>query len=373
VQRRTLGILYARGRRRATVLEHPEPAILRLAERLRSAALAENRDRFGSSPWRFLLCTPPSIAAEVWFSDLATGMRHAGIVVRRLPPFAPVDAALLDEFRPSVVVLLDQARALAGVDLAALREHKRTHGCLRLFIPTRDDFFAPAGPLGADESRRLRRDVAGDGADAFLSLYEPETFARLHRAWADAGFRCLSVPQSGNPLEDHPVDAPRVHDWFHASVCTTERLRLTWHELRPIVARHRGDWAGEGWGFGGRSSPFAEMPARYAAARVALAPLLPALRREPLELTHRVFEAAACGAFQITSSSPVSRRYFSERALVCARNGGDFVRLFERYLGRPDERTRVVEQALTELYAAHTVFHRIEALLAGLDALAARV
>jgi spore maturation protein CgeB len=139
------------------------------------------------------------------------------------------------------------------------------------------------------------------------------------------------------------------------------------------VARHRGDWAGEGWGFGGRSIPFAEMPARYAAARVALAPLLPALRREPLELTHRVFEAAACGAFQITSSSPVSRRYFSERALVCARNGGDFVRLFERYLGRPDERTRVVEQALTELYAAHTVFHRIEALLAGLDALAARV
>jgi spore maturation protein CgeB len=119
--------------------------------------------------------------------------------------------------------------------------------------------------------------------------------------------------------------------------------------------------------------PFAEMPARYGRSRVALAPLLPALRREPFELTHRVFEAAACGAFQITSLSPVSRRYFSERALICARDGGDFVRLFEAYAGRPDERNRVAEEALVELYAGHTTFHRVEALLAGLEPLATRV
>ena len=299
-------------------------------------------------------------------------MRHTGVAVRRLPAFAPVDAALLDDVRPNVVVALDQQQALARVDLAALRDYKHAHGCLRLFIPTRDDLFA-GGPLGADEARRLRRDVDGGGADALLSLYEPETFDRVWADWAAAGFRYVSLAQSGNPLEDHPADVARSHDYFHASVCTPERLRLTWHELRPIVARHRGDWAGLGWGFGEPTISFAEMPARYGASRIALAPLLPALRREPFELTHRVFEAAACGAFQITSLSPVSRRYFSERALVCARDGDDFVRLFERYLDRPDERNRVAEQALIELYAGHTVFHRIEALLAALAPLASRV
>jgi hypothetical protein len=364
--------MYARGRLRRAAVEPAEPSIVRLGERLRQAALAEYRGRFATTKWRFLLCTPPSIAAEVWFADLESGMRHAGVPVRRLPAFATVDAALLDEFRPTVVVALDQEPALASIDLSALRDYKRTHGCLRLFVATRDDIFAP-GALSAEERRRLQRAIDGDGADAFMSLYEPECFQRAHRAWLDAGFRCVSVPQSGNPLEDYPHAVDRVHDYFYASVCTPDRLRATWNELRPIVWHHRGDWAGEGWGFGGGPVSFAEMPSRYGASRIALAPLLPSLRCDAFELTHRVFEAAACGAFQITSLSPVTRRFFSERALVGARDGKELAQLFEHYVVLRDERDRIAERALVELYAGHTVFHRIEALLAGLQPLANRV
>jgi hypothetical protein len=370
--RRALAVLYARGRRRHSATEGPEPSLLRLGERLRAAAIDENRDRFSGSAWRFLLCTPPSPAAEVWFADLESGMRHAGVSVRRVPAFAKVDAALLDDVRPTVVVALDRDETLACIDLGALREHKRRRGCLRLFVATRDDLFSAAA-MSEAETRRLQRAVNGDGADAFVSLYERESFPRLFRAWSDAGFRSISVPQSGNPLEDHPCDTLRVHDYFYASVCTPERLDATWNELRPILWRHRGDWAGEGWGFGGRAVSFAEMPARYGASRIALAPLLPSLRRDAFELTHRVYEAAACGAFQISTLSPITRRFFSERALVCARDGDDFVRLFEHFVGRADERNRYAEQALIELYAGHTVFHRIEALLAALTALDSHV
>jgi hypothetical protein len=361
-------MLYARGLRRDSVVEPADPSILRLGERLRRGSLDENDGRFRTTAWRFLLCTPPSIAAEVWFTDLANGMRHAGVPVRLLPALSSVDAALLDEFRPNVVVALDREPALSCIDLVALRDYKRAHGCLRLFVPTRDDIFA-LGAMSQDESRRLKRAVDGDSADAFMSLYEPELFARAFRPWVDAGFRYLSVPQSGNPLEDYPRDVARVHDYFYASACTPERLRSTWRELRPIVRRYRGDWAGEGWGFGGSTVSFADMPARYGAARIALAPLLPSLRYEPFELTHRVFEAAACGAFQISSLSPITRRFFSERALVCARDANEFVRLFEHFVHRPDERNRLAETALVELYAGHTVFHRIEALLAGVESL----
>jgi spore maturation protein CgeB len=49
------------------------------------------------------------------------------------------------------------------------------------------------------------------------------------------------------------------------------------------------------------------------------------------------------------------------------------VRLFEHFVHRRDERDRIAEQALVELYGGHTVFHRIEALLAELESLASRV
>ena len=89
-----------------------------------------------------------------------------------MPAFAKVDAAFLDDFRPTVVVALDRDETLACIDLAALREHKRTHGCLRLFVPTRDELVT-AGAMSENETRRLERAVSGDSADAFVSLYEP--------------------------------------------------------------------------------------------------------------------------------------------------------------------------------------------------------
>jgi DNA phosphorothioation-dependent restriction protein DptG len=55
---------------------------------------------------------------------------------------------------------------------------------------------------------------------------------------------------------------------------------------------------------------------------------------------------------------------------VCAGDGAEFVRLFEHFVERGDERNRHAEQALVELYAGHTVFHRIEALLDALGPLA---
>jgi hypothetical protein len=193
-------------------------------------------------------------------------MRHVGIPVRRLPAFARVDAALLDEFRPNVVVALDQEPSLACVDLVALREYKRAHGCLRLFVATRDDVFEPAEMTEGD-ARRLQRAIAGDGADAFMSLYEPECFPRMQRAWVDAGFRSISVPQSGNPIHDVPRDVPRVHDYFYTSVCTPERLRATWSELRGIVAIIAATGPARDGLRGTRRSRPRTMPARFGLRR----------------------------------------------------------------------------------------------------------
>ncbi len=372
MQRRMLAALYARGARRASPAERTDPSLIELGTALRRACLEEREREHAASKWRILLCTPPSLAADVWFSDLASGMRHTGLPSYQLPSLSRVDAALLDELRPNVVLALDSDRALDCIDLDALAAHKRKHGCLRLFIPTRYVHLAFGGALTDGDRRRLQRAIDGRGADAFVSLYEPEFFPLAHRAWVDAGFTYVSLPQSGNPIDDYPREGLRTCDYFYASAATSERFTQTWSELRSVLWHYRGDWAGEGWGFGSPVVPFAEMPDRYARARIALAPLLRSLRSQPLELTHRVFEAAACGAFQLTTLSPITRRFFSPDALVAARDGDEFVAMFARYVGDRAARERHAMQALRELYAAHTVFHRISAFLDALDGLADR-
>lgn len=338
-----------------------------MAESTRARAIAAARDRHRGR-LRLLICEPPSLAAQVWSRDLAAGARHMGLEVRLIGEGDRVTDELLQTLHPEVVILLDGPDLERRVDLEALARHKRRRGCLRLFVP----FDAAGGAGAALEERRIDLYRRGLGPDAACSLFEAEYYARHHRRLQEAGVPYVPLPQSGNPLEDAPVAAARTRDWFYASVGTPERLEASWEALPPILRRSRGDWAGSHWGFGGSPVPFAAMPARYAAARVVLSPLLPRLMAEPLELTHRVFEAAACGAFQISTISPVTRRFFSERALVCAEHNKDYSRVFFEWLPRREERARAAEQALIELYAAHTVFHRIDALLAAIQAMSGR-
>jgi spore maturation protein CgeB len=134
-------------------------------------------------------------------------------------------------------------------------------------------------------------------------------------------------------------------------------------ELLPLLRQAPCRWIGQGWGFGEAALPPAEVPAALGSARIVLSPLIAVARRSPLELTHRVYEAAACGAFQLCSWSPVARAAFSRRALVLAADGQELCSLYLSYLHREDERLRIAEAALEEVLAAHTVFHRAAQLL----------
>ena len=346
--------------------EAPSPALLARAASLREASLAASAGRHADSRHRVLLCTPPSLAAAVWFADLEHGLVHQGVSCTRLPPGAPVGADLLDELRPTVLVALDHNKTLAALDLPALKRFKTTHGLLRLFVPTRTDLFALEGSLDADERLRLEQARTGHGADAFVSLYVPELYPRAWASWAQAGLQYLSLPQACNPLQDVAVARDRVHAWFFCSANNPARLRSV-AGLLPLIRRYPGDWAGEGWRLGGPAVPPADMPARYAGARVALAPLVRFLRDHPAEITHRVFEAAACGAFQVTHRTPVTEAFFPEGTLVATDTDEAFVAAVEAFLPDPDARERVALRALEHVYAHHTVFARAERLLRWLD------
>lgn len=80
----------------------------------------------------------------------------------------------------------------------------------------------------------------------------------------------------------------------------------------------------------------------------------------------RVFEAPACGAFELVDEKhDITTLFESGRELVCYDfNKPDQLReMVAYYLARPDERQRIAEQGRAAMLAAHTYQHRMQALI----------
>lgn len=372
VRKRSLKAAYQTGSANAArdlPAEDADPVIVETGLALRRQLLAANEGKHAAAGYRVLMLRPGSITAEIWFGGLHSCMQHAGIDCRVVPPRAPSAAinAALEEFQPSVLIAVESTTALQSLDLAFIREYKRRRGCLRLFVPV---WLAHAPGGGSsrrhDEWRRsLRRKELL--ADVHFSIFEPEFHERFQRDPQGPPTEYVTVAQASNPFVDRPVAEAKRHDYFMAVSLTDERLEVTYHFLRPILARYRGLWAGQHWGFGRPYIPPAEMPVHYAQARIALSPLVGFVSNFGAELTHRVFAAAACGTFQLTVPTAITARYFQPDELIQADSPAEYLRLFEHYVDRPAERNAVALRALRRAYGEHTCFQRVDQLVRYLD------
>jgi len=363
-----LGADYRRGcasLARQALFEEADPAIVREGQALRERLLVANERKYEGAGYRVLMLRPSSITAEIWFGDLAFCLRHAGIDCRLVPFDTPVQQinAVFEEFAPNIFVATEAPEALNLLDLAFVRCYKQTHGCLRMFIPVFHS-KAPGGYSSREEDawrRRLRQD--GLTADVHFSIFEPEFHERFCVDTLAPAIEYLAVPQGCNPFTDYPVAAEKRYDYFMATSLTEERLAVSYRYLRPILARYRGLWAGPRWGFGTERIPPLQMPLHYAQTRIALSPLVGFVHRHGAEVTHRVYAAAACGAFQITMPTAITHRYFSRDELVQAATPAEYRQLFEHYVDRPLARNEVALAAMRRVFGEHTCFHRIDKLV----------
>jgi hypothetical protein len=265
--------------------------------------------------------------------------------------------------QPTLLLALDDRDVLAALGGERLAAWAAAGGC-RLLVHRTPSGFPHSDRRDAADAARLADAASGRSADAFCSLYEPEYFDRYAAAWRDAGFRYLALPQACDPFQDVPLDRPRRAAYVMVSALTRDRLAVADATLRPVLRAHPGLWAGSGWRFGLPRVPATALPGLFADARVALAPLVPFLRDQPLEITYRVFAAAACGAFQITHRTPITDRFFAAGELVQAADDREFAALYAHYLPRPQERTAVALRALHRVYRDHTIFERASRLVA---------
>jgi hypothetical protein len=355
--------------------EETDPEIVEYGRVARAQHIEANRLKHAGRGYRVLMFQPDSITAEIWFRDLQQCMQHAGIECRVLGPgvrSADVNRAF-EEFQPNIFISTEAASSLRAIDLDFIRSYKRRHGCLRLFIPvwhadSPRAHVPPGRSTPAIDEWRRQLCCKGLTADAHFSIFEPEFHDIFSRDRRGPAIEYVAIPQGCNPFIDRPVSAVKLHDYIMVTSMTDERVEVSYRFLRPIVARYRGVWGGAHWGFGVEDGiQPAQMPLLYAQTRIALSPLVGFVYHYSAEITHRVFATAACGVFQITMPTKITNRFFTEDELVQAATPGEFSRLFDHYVRRPQERNKAALAALRRVYAGHTCFDRVDTLVSHCD------
>lgn len=354
---------WGRGMRREPLPPEPPDALaIDEGRSLAASAVSRARGRFADLPLRVFIVRPQTITGALWFDGIVVALRHMGVAADIVGDGDRDWGERWRALQPTAVVAPDRDDVVERLGGSRLLEWARSGG-RRVLVAHAPAGFPASDRRNADEEERLRLALAGATADGFCSLFEPEYFTAYALPLARAGFPYLALPQACDPFNDAPRDVSRRHAWFLVSTLTPDRLEVTVETLLPILRAHPGLWAGSGWRFGAPRIDSRTLPEHFGSARIALAPLVAFNRERPLEISYRVFAAAANGAFQITHATPVTGRFFTGDELVQAGSAREFAELFEHYLPRREERAAVARRALARVFRDHTTFERAERLV----------
>jgi uncharacterized protein YeeX (DUF496 family) len=351
-----------------SVIEAADPEIIATGMQMRNAVLDQYRQKYAGTSHRILFLNPPYGVGLYWFNDLAQCLNHCGITTETIEIHDVQMPEKWDAFQPTVIIGLDSPDYLRTLDLDFITQYKKEKGLLRLFTPVNSYRFPKPG-LSAEDHWRLDLAKNGQSVDAYFSMMHKNFFKTFQSPWHQAGFKYLCLPFAANPFKHYPREADKIYDYFMVTSFGYERAFLTYRYTLPIFKKYHGLWAGTDWRFGMGPIPPEETPNYRAQAKIILNPLQHYNRNYAADITERAFTAAACGAFQITNISPITRNFFDQDELVCAKDPTEFVRLFEYYVTRKEERNRITMNGMQRVFREHTYFHRIDKLISFIDTL----
>jgi hypothetical protein len=354
------------GRPGARYFEEMDGELVETGLALRREVLSQYHDKFAGSGYRVLFHLPMGGVGTIWFSDLMECLTHTGILCLGIPRGDGGFREKWERFQPNVFISMDQVEVLRSLDLEYIASYAKDIGCVRLFTPISKHRF-PMDGMSREDEWRFRLATAGKTVDAYFSMMEEEFFLEFFPEWVAASFKYLALPNGCNPFIHYPAPGTKDLDFFIATSFGPERLDITWRYMKPLFGKYRGLLAGPGWGFGAGPIPPSDLRSFYSRARIAPNPLAGFLMKHAMEVSERSFSASACGAFVITSPTPVTHRFFSKQELTCVEDEKHFLEAFAYYVDRPNERHTRALGALRRVYKEHTYFHRVDRLVAFLS------
>lgn len=134
----------------------------------------------------------------------------------------------------------------------------------------------------------------------------------------------------------------------------------------------------EGFEFLGISRPFWPQAARarvdeplhrylYARAKVGLNLHVPFQLNDATELNERAYNLAACGVPQLMDNPKSLPERFRPESVYVGATPAECRQQFERMLKRPEEARERALNALEDVYAGHTIFHRANTIMSQLN------
>lgn len=346
-----------------------DPRMTRWAQRIGRLA-TQFQDRYAADACpRFLLQIPfeEAVAWASLIANLADGLEFIGAPVRLLTWNDRIEV-VLDDFRPTVLLVIGHEPYIPHIDWDAVRRYRKRSELLIGVAAGPEDW-----PGARAEVERLL-DWADRERIGFFYRWDPIHGDRRYRRHIESGFELLTIEYGANPLIYRPVAGmARDLDYVFLGSAHSDKWHRYVRYFSPILTEHPGFLLGPAWPTG----PTKVIPREahrylYARAKVALNLHIGKQISRSLQLNERVYNVAACGAPQLVDDPMLLLRRFSRDAFFVASTPDEYRRTFEMLLEEPDESARRADLGQEEVLSRYTVFHVADALVQDIRRLTAR-
>lgn len=345
----------------AACLASPDP-VVRQGWVLKQQVEAEFRNlHAGHTDERILIHVPGAIhspAGYSLFTNLAESLEFIGVPTRMLEWNANT-GAVLEEFRPTVLLSSDDEAYRSRIDWAAIARYKQAQR-LRVGLTASLEEYGNSPLLGRLAWARQ------NGVD-FYYTFRDEDYVRTrpgYRPFFDAGYPMLYLPFGANILHYYPV-AGFERDLDYVIMATRKAEHMSY--MKGIVGRYTGFIDGPGWKHV-HNFRFDRERDRYiyARAKVGLNVHLPEQLNWACEVNERTYQLAACGVPQLLDYPKLITKIFSNQEIFVARHPTEYRKLFDCIRLNPDVALDRALNAQRTVFLKHTTFHRANSILAQL-------
>ncbi len=314
--------------------------------------------------YRVLLLLPEfevSPAGHSLFRNLGDGLAFCGAAVEYWHQGTSLGERL-QEFRPTALIAIDHqwygaAPEVGRATIEALRDYRK-------FQPLIVGMTAHSASDPADSARQLQ-EASELGFDFFLAFHAEPFASEKYQFFVNRGARILSLEFGANPLMFYPVPGVvRDLDFVYLASSNFEKWERAAAFLDEIFQAHAGVVLGPGWPRAAVSRlPDDQLRYLCARARVGINLHVPFQIREATELNERAYNLAACGTPQLMDNPALLPDRFDSQSVYTATSPTEYASLFRHILAHPEVAAERAANALDEVLARHTVFHRADRLI----------
>jgi Glycosyl transferases group 1 len=317
---------------------------------------------------RLLVHLPGAVVSPGGYSavsNLVQSLQFLGVPVRTFGADRLTED-VLEDFKPSVMLIGDFKPFLSSVDWRGIERYRRGSKLLIGLSASLEEYGN--SPLKERLSWSREHDVS------FYFTFRSQGYVTGRKEYVpffDEGYRILSIEFGVNPLVYYPVpEIERDLNYVFLASSNSDKLPRYISFLSDVLSRHSGIIDGPGWS---RISTFTFNAPRdrylYARAKVGINLHLEEQIEWASELNERTYMLAACGTPQVVDNPKILGECFSQDAFFVASSPREYTELFESLIGKPTLGSKATLKAQKEVFGRHTTFHRTEQFVALLQAM----